>query len=333
MKRHMLFPLVLGLALSAQAQLTPASHYLAQLPPLPLGRPCPDAQAPRDAYAEQLREVERALVEQIVKREKVLKDVRSRDMKTMQQAQLGTPGEGGVDGETMKRMSREERRKLAFQMAEQRYGISAAEVDKLKQMQRSGNTAGLAGWGQALSAEQQAAAQAQPAQAAQAQQSAMQVARLAARQAELAQALSRAQGDTEQRLQDVAQHPSGLERLERLALRRQMAERAQTCEARVDVLKGIYREEQLYCAEMAPRHLDALHRARLALPAQLAQHDELERIQAEIQQLQHGIAPAPEQQGLAALKALRSHITLVGSAYRYELHGERPRYDDYCITK
>jgi len=333
MKHHRLFPLALGLALNAQAQLIPATHYLAQLPPLPLGRACPDAQAPRDAFATQWREAQQALNEQIAKREKVLKDVRSRDLQTMQQAQLGTPGEGGVDGETMKGLSREERRKRALQMAEQRHGISAAEIDKLRQMQRSGNTAGLAGWGQALSAEQQAAAQAQPAQAAQAQQGALQVARLAARQAELAQALSRAQANTENRLQEVAQNPAGLELLARLAQRRQMAERASTCEARVDLLKSIYREEQLYCAQLAPRHLGVLNDARQALSGQLAEHDELDRIQAEIQQLQHGIKPAAEQQGLSALKAVRNYITLMGSAYRYELHGERPRFDDFCRTQ
>jgi hypothetical protein len=322
--------LALCLPLAAHAQLIPAISYFSRLPAAPVGQPCPDASAPRAAFNAQLREVTEALTAQIASRDRVLKDVRSRDLKTLQQAQLGTPGEGGVDGETMKKMSRAERQKMAQQMMEQRYGVTPEEIKKLKQMQRSGNTAGVTGWGQAMADEQQAAAAVDPAKAAQQQKNLMETARLAARQSELVQAVAAAQNKPETQLRELEQDPVGKERLAALALHRQQAEKRTACEAKASAMRSLYAEESAYCAAMAPRHVAILEGWRAAFVAHQGDYDEIDRIQGEIQQLQHGIQPAPEQQGLSALKAVRDYATRLTEAYRFNLHGDPPDFNLYC---
>ncbi len=334
--------LVVSLPLCALAQSLPATAFLQRLPAVPVGQTCIDNDEPRVAFEARLRETTEALGAEIARRERVLKEVRSRNLKTMQQAQLGTPGVGGVDGEAMKKMSRAEKQQMAQQMMQQQYGVSPEEIAKLKAMKKGGNTAGVAGWGQAFTAEQQAAAAANPAAAAQAQGNAMKTAQLAARQSELAQRIAADQGRHEEQLRELAADPAGLAMLVALDGRRKSAQAVARCEARVEALKAVYAEETRYCQWMAPRHDAILESLRKAFVAHEGDYVELDRNEAQIQWLQFGIQSAtargdaaapkvePEQDGLSALKAVASYANRLADAYHYSLHRGRPDFAATC---
>lgn len=326
----------------APAATQAASAYLSRLPAVSAAQACPDADAPREALAGRVNEVIEALDADIAERERVLKEVRKRNARTQQQAALGTPGEGGVDPDALKKMSRAERQKLAMQMAEQRYGVSPEEVKKLKEMKKSGNQAGAAAWGQAFTAEQQAAAAADPARAAQAQSSGMDTARLAMRMQELAQQVNAPIAKYETQKREMAEDTTALAARTLLAAQRKSAEAVAKCEARVQALKAVYAEETRYCQRMAPRQAAALEGLRTGLVSHLGDYAELDRNEAQIQWLQFGVQSTaaqqgnsalkiePEQDGLSALKAVRTYAQRLSDLFAHNLHGARPQFEAYC---
>lgn len=350
MRGRLLVPvalLALGVPASVAAQGTnpnapAASGYLSRLPAVSAAQACPDADAPREALAARVSEVTEALNADIEERERVLKDLRKRNALAQQQAALGTPGAGGVDPEAMKKMSRAERQKLALQMAEQRYGVSPEEVKKLKEMKQSGNQAGAAAWGQAFSAEQQAAAAANPTGAAQAQKNALESARLAARLQELAQRVNQPIAKYETQMREMAQDPAALAARTALAAQRKSAEAVARCPARVEALKAVFAQETRYCQGMAPRQAGALEALRVGLVASLADYVDIDRAEAQLQWLQWGVQSTaaqqgpsalkiePEQDGLSALKAVRTYAKRLDDLFAHNLHGARPRFELYC---
>lgn len=325
--------LALSLPVCALAQSLPATAFLQRLPLVSAQHICTDKDAPRTAFQLRLSEVTEALGAEIVRRERVLKDVRRHNQKTTQQALAGTPGVGGVDAEAMKKMSRAERQQLSQQLMLQQYGVSPEEIAKLKAMKKSGNTEGIAGWGKAFSAEQQAAAAANPAAAAQSHGKALQTAQLAERQAVAAQRIGAALTKADVQLRELETDPAGLAELARLGALRQRAAALQPCEARKAALMALYNDETRYCGQMSVRHGAILESLRTAVVALQGEHEDLDRIEAEIQRLQFGIEPVPEQLGLSALKTVRDYAQRLGDAYQYNLHGARPDFATYCTRQ
>lgn len=332
-----------GLAAQSTASTPqPASGYLSRLPAVAAAQACPETDAPREALVNRVREVIEALDTDIAERQRVLKDLRRHNAKSQQQAALGTPGQGGVDPEDMKKLSRAERQKLALQMAEQRYGVSPEEIQKLREMKKAGNTAGAAAWGQAFTAEQQAAAAADPAGAARAQKEAIERARLAGRMQELAQHANAPMAKYEKQMREMAEDSAALAARTALAAQRKSAEAVARCEARVEALKAVYAQETRYCQGMAPRQAAALESLRAGLVNSLGEYAEIDRIEAQMQWLQFG-GPAtvasqgtpapriePEQDGLSALRAVRSYAKRLDDLFAHNLHGARPQFELHC---
>ena len=319
-----LLPLLILLisALPAWSMNIRADTYFNELPLRPPS-PCSQKREVRDQFNNQVSGIAERLDEEIREREQVIKDAKRKDSKKMQEAVMDQPGFQGVDEETMKRMSREQRKKKAEQMMEQKFGVSMDEINNLKQMKKEGKIEGVKGWGNAFTAEQQATAAMDPEKAAKTQQKNMEMAHLAGEQADLAMKLAEHTGKYDKKNLELADDPQGKQFFELVKSRENdLAARQKEyppCKTIESMEKEINAAKKTYCNHMSTNYIEILDGLHVSIVEDMSNYDKLDQLQAQIQELQFGIKPVFEQEGLAALKAVRSYIYQLKKVYQYDL--------------
>jgi hypothetical protein len=316
-----LLPLLFS-ALPAWSMNLRADSYFNELPMAPR-HPCSQNREIREKFNNQVSGIAERLDEDIRERERVIKDAKRRDSKKMQEAVMDQPGFQGVDEETMKRMSREQRKKKAEQLMEQKYGVSMEEIDNLKQMKKEGKIKGVIGWGNAFTAEQQATAAMDPEKAAKTQQKNMETAHLAGEQADLAMKLAEHTGKYDKKNLELADDPQGKQFFELVKSRENdLAARQKEyppCKTIESMEKEINAAKKTYCNHMSTNYIEILDGLHVSIVEDMGNYDKLDQLQAQIQEIQFGVKPIYEQEGLAALKAVRSYIHQLKKVYQYDL--------------
>lgn len=347
----LLLPLVLGGICSVSNAETP-SAYLNQLPDPP-GNGCFVNGKGDPIFFARIDEVSERLNKEIAERKHVLKEAQNRNSKTIQEAMMGQPGSEGIDGETLKQMSREAKRKKAEQLMEEQMGVSMEELKKLKKNNREGQE----GWGKAMMGQMQADAAMNPGKAAKTAQGNMQTAELAMRQTDLSHKIQAALSKWEQKMAEIEPKPDADEH--RKALEAQMRQQGdgemlsglkdvlpqenattkayrEAVKAEEDKLKAmqatyascpdlnfqkrrLYTAQESYCTNLSPPYLTALKGYQTAVIGALTDAEELNRVQMEIQKIQFGVDLPPEQQGMAGLGLVQGYIKKLRTAYMFDL--------------
>lgn len=367
---------LLALGLPGAAQSLPATAYLEDLPlppdsicvPMPDERDrSPDGSTAQERFEARVRQLSAALAGEIASRSRVVKEAGSRrTLSPAQEAAMGQPGIDLAEAQASQRLTPKQRHEAAMKKIEQTYGISAAEIDKLKQMKKEGNVAGVQGWGKAVTAERQAAADIDPAKTAQAQRDTLETAALAGKQAETARRIAAAVGKHTERFRELAESDdekrlmAGIEHyLE--PYKREMAadalreaqERArnpgreqskqemeakeskrygpqESCEARIARLNQGNLAQQSYCQFLTRRYVTILQDLKRTLITHQGDYAELDRIQGEVARLQFKSKPMPEQQGLSMLSAARDYSQWLAKSYLYKLTNEKQKSAANC---
>jgi|CXWL01.1.fsa_nt_gi DNA-binding Lrp family transcriptional regulator len=364
----------LGLHAAVQAGLAPAMSYLEDLPQPPasicLADPTErerstDHSTLQERFEKRVRELAAKLGAEIESRSRIVKETAARGtINPAQEAAMGQAGVTAAEAEANRRLTSEQRRVAAMKKIEQTYGISQAEIDKLKQMKKEGKLEGIQGWGKAVTAERQAGAAIDPGKVTQAQKDTQETARLAQQLALISQrvgaAMSKhterfrelAESEDQKRLMAVVKHhahapdmPSEAEMQDaavREAKRRQVErdngkkkpgdeEKAaenryskENCEARVSRFNQMNAAQNAYCRFLTPSYVEILRGMKTSLTAHQADYAELDRIQGEIARLQFGAKPVPEQQGLSMLIGVREYAQRLSSSYLYKLTNNKP---------
>ncbi len=314
--------MLLALVFPAQALSTPASAFLSELPLRPPS-PCAQKREVREQFNNQVADIAERLDEEIREREQLIKAAKRKDSKKMQETVMDQPGFQGVDDDTMKRMSREQRKMKAEQMMEQKYGVSMDEINNLKQMKKEGKIEGVKGWGNAFTAEQQATVAMDPEKAAKTQQKNMETANLAGEHANLSMKLAEHVGKYDKKNLELADDPQGKQYLEMVKFRENaLAARLKEyppCKTVESMEKEINAAKKTYCNYMSTHYIEILDGLRVSIVEDMDNYDKLDQLQAQIQEIQFGIKPIYEQEGLVALKAVRSYIHQLKKVYQYDL--------------
>lgn len=342
--------LLLGLVATGRAE--SPSAYLNQLPDPPGSGCFVDGQGD-PAFFARIDEVSARLNEEIAERKRVLKEAQNRNSKTIQEAAMTQPGSEGVDGETLKHMSREAKRKKAEQVMEEQMGISMEELKELKKTSRDGQE----GWGKALMGQMQADAAMDPARAAKTAQANMQTAELAQRQSELAHKIQAALSKWEQKMAAIEPKPdadelrkaieaqmrqqgdgemlSGMQDVlpQESATTRTYREAVKTEEDKLKAMqaayascpdlnfqkKRLYTARESYCTNLSSPYLAALKGYQTAVIGALPDAEELDRVQMEIQKVQFGVEVPPEQREMAGLVLIQGYLKKLRTAYLFDL--------------
>lgn len=347
-----LFATVLLLGLVATGRAESPSAYLNQLPDPPGSGCFVDGQGD-PAFFARIDEVSARLNKEIAERKQILKEAQSRNSKTIQEAAMAQPGSEGVDGETLKQMSREAKRKKAEQVMEEQMGISMEELKNLKKTNREGQE----GWGKALMGQMQADAAIDPARAAKTAQGNMQTVGLAQHQSELAHKIQAALAKWEQKMAEIEPKPdadelrkaidtqirqqgdgemlSGLKDVlpQENATTKSYREAVKTEEDKLKAMqtayascpdlnfqkKRLYTARESYCINLSSPYLAALKGYQTAVIGVLPDAEELDRVQMEIQKVQFGVEVPPEQREMAGLGLVQVYLKKLRTAYLFDL--------------
>ncbi len=360
----------LALGLSGAVQSRPATAYLEELP-LPPDAICvpmpdergrnPDGSTQQERFETRVRQLTAELVAEIESRSRAIKEAGKRGiLQPAQEAAMGQPGVNVAEAKANQKLTPQQRRDAAMKKIEQAYGISPAEIDKLKQMKKEGNLAGVQGWGKAVTAERQAAAETDPAKMAQAQKDTMQTALLAKKQAATAQRIAAAVGKHTEGFRELAEsedqkrlmatyekhlylcdkhqmqaeekrqaeeHRRNPDRQitqeEAEALADRICPKKESCEARIARSNMAISAAWAYCKHLTPRYVATLQDLKRSLVTHQGDYAELDRIQGDITRLQFGTEPAAEQQGLSLLRAVRDYAQWLAKSYLYKLTNEQ----------
>ncbi len=367
----------LALGLCGAVQSRPATAYLEDLPlppdsicvPMPDERTrSPDGTTEQERFETRVGQLTDELLAEIDARSRAVKEAGKRGtLKPAQEAAMGQPGVSVAETDANKKLTPQQRREAAMKKIEQVYGVKPAEIDKLKQMKKEGNLTGLQGWGQAVTAERQAAAEIDPARMAQAQRDTMETAALAEKQSKAAQRIAAAVGKHTERFRELAESDDQkrlmatyekhlylcdkdqMEAEERRqaeehrrnpgrqitqeeaeALADRICAKKESCEAKTARTNMAISAAWAYCKQLTPQYVYIVQDFKRSLLAHQGDYAELDRIQGEIGRLQLGNKPALEQQGLSMLRAARDYAQWLAKAYLYKLTNEQHRSAANC---
>lgn len=145
-------------------------YFLATLP-LPPGNGCP-AQEDTDKYSEEketdrpsteieafmrkLFKARKELNDEVGKRRRAVKEWNEQSSKRMMENVVDMPGFQGKSQAEMKRMSKAERRKMAEQMMQEKYGVSMEDLKAQKKANKEGKVMANVDFAKTMAGEQQA---------------------------------------------------------------------------------------------------------------------------------------------------------------------------------
>ncbi len=292
--------------------------YLSELPAVPGSGCFVNGQGDQD-FMGKIGGVSERLSQEVAERKKILKEAENINTKKMQESRMNQPGDLGVDGAAMQKMTREEKKKMGAKMMEQQLGVTPEELKKLKQTSKDGQQ----GWGKALMGQMQAENAMNPEKAVQDQKNAMKTAELAQKMANLSQKIQAPLSKYEQKIKEFEDDP--LEKQLKKEIQKEetllakMKDTAANCKALDGQKKKIHIAREKYCAALSPRFLDALNDLRTGIITALPDAEEMEKTQAQIQQIQFNAVVPSEQFDMAGFGLVQDYINKLLLAYQYDL--------------
>lgn len=291
--------------------------YLSELPDVP-GSGCFVNDQGYGDFINKIGEVSERLNQEVAERKKILKAAENINSKKILESRMNQPGDPGVDGAAMQKMTREEKKKMAAKMMEQQLGVTPEELKNLKQTSKEGQQ----GWGKALMGQMQAENAMNPEKAVQDQKNAMKTAELTQKMATLSQKIQAPLNKYEQKMKEFENDPLAKQLVEEIQkeenLLAKMQDSEASCKALDDQKKKIHTAREKYCAALSPRFLDAINDLRTGVITALPDAEEMEKSQAQIQQIQFNTVVPPEQFDMAGFGLVQDYIKKLRQAYKFD---------------
>ncbi|MFH2091729.1 MAG: hypothetical protein ABIJ31_05130 [Pseudomonadota bacterium] len=292
--------------------------YLSELPDVPASGCFVNGQGDRD-FKDKITEVSDRLSQEVEERKNMLKEAENLNSKKMQNSRMSQPGDPGVDGAAIKKMTREEKKKMAAKMMEQQFGVTPEELKKLKTTSKEGQQ----GWGKAFMGQMQADNAMSPEKAVQDQKNAMKTAELAQKMVTLAEKIQAPLNKYERKIKEFEDDPLGKQLMKKIQEEETLLAKMQGNQASCKALNGqknkIHMAREKYCTTLSPIFLAALNDLRTGIIAALPDAEQMEKTQAQIQNIQSGAVVLPEQFDMAGFGLVQDYIHKLLWAYQYDL--------------
>lgn len=131
------------------------TEYLGALP-TPPGSGCMVTAETIDRFDREFFPAQKVLNNEVAERRRTIKKWQGKNSKKMQENAVDIPGFQGKSQEDMKKMSKAEKKRMAEQMMQEKFGVSMQELKEQKKAQKEKRTAANVDWAKAMAGEMQA---------------------------------------------------------------------------------------------------------------------------------------------------------------------------------
>lgn len=296
-------------------------EYLGDLPQTP-GNGCQVTAETIDMFERKFFPAKKQLDNEVAERRRAIKKWQESNSKKMQENAVDLPGFQGKSQAEMKKMSKAEKRKMAEQMMEEKFGVSMQELKDQKKAQKAGKTRANVDWAKAMAGEMQANdLMKSKGELETDKRKITDNIKLAKEQAELTKATLGIRTVMLDRISELEKDEKGL------ALKKQIEKEEKTLEKMM--LEGfpckkldaqsqkIADARGLYCGYMAPQFLKALKKYQTSIDTSLSNHRRLDEVTSEMQKNQVGVGLPHESLGLNGLETVQDYARYLGQAYKY----------------
>lgn len=300
-------------------------EYLGDLPQPP-GNGCQVTAETIESFERKFFPVKKQLDNEVAERRRAIKKWQESNSKKMQENAVDLPGFQGKSQAEMKKMSKAEKKKMAEQMMEDKFGVSMSDLKKQKKAREQDNiykgTMAQVDFAKTLAGEQQANdLMKSKRQLETDRRKVTDNIKLAKEQEELTKATLGIRTVMLNRISELEEDEKGL------ALKIQIKSEEKTLEKmmldgfpcnKLDAQsQKIADARGLYCGYMAPQFLKALKKYQTSIDTSISSHRRLDEVTSEMQKNQVGIGLPHESLGLNGLETVQDYARYLGQAYKY----------------
>ena len=296
-------------------------EYLIELPKVP-GGGCAVTAETIDEFGREFFPVKSKLDNEVAERRRAIKKWQESNSKKMQENAVDMPGFQGKSQAEMKKMSKAEKKKMAEQMMEDKFGVSMQELKDQKKAQRAGKTSANVDWAKAMAGEQQANdLMKSKGQLETDKRKITDNIKLAKEQESLTKSTLGIRTMMLEKISELEKDEKGLELKKQLEKQEktldEMMSDGISCKDLDAQSERIATARGSYCSYMAPKYLKALKNYRTSIQTSLPRHLRLDEISSEIQKNQVGVGLPHESIGLNGLETVQDYARYLGKAYKF----------------
>lgn len=314
MKTSLIFTFIIVQSILMLAQKQPESFIL-KIPDLPMS-PCTIDYEEREVFLSKLSELEDELRSEIEPRKEKIEIAYKNSKPQFEKQVMQESGLSQSDIQKLKnkKLSKEEKKKIADKMIQEKTNMSLQEIENLKKMSKEGKEA----WAEAYTTEQMATMEGKTDSLNIVNQKNMNLYELAKEQSELAQLVAAEGQKFINKFYELDQLDSTASDLlvRRDSIMASMGkEDGKEYENKVNEIRRL---ELSYCQTMTPDYFAILNDHLISLKSMQATYFKLEKVNAELNEATLKIKnPDFYSPGLMGLEAVRSHINLLQDAFKY----------------
>lgn len=308
-------------AQAASSEVKGPFEYLGALPRTPASGCRVTAEA-MSAFRDKFLPVMKELSDDIGKRRRTINKWQQDNSKQMQEHAVDMPGFQGKSQAEMRKMSREEKKKMAEQIMAEKYGISMQELKEQKKAQREGKVGSNVAWAKALAGEKQGEDLMKSKGEVEAgKQKINDNIKLAKEQQGLTRTTTGLRVDMQERMIELEKDEQGVKLEQGLKREKTTLEKMISAGApcrRLDEQNQRVRDARgQYCAYMSPRHLKALATYRVSIENSVSDHRRLDEVASQLQRNQVGVGLPDIAIGLSALETIQDYARYFKEVFKY----------------
>lgn len=321
MRKIILAAMVICWSSTAVWALRGPNEYLSALPSPP-GNGCSVSGETISQFKKDFFPVRKELDKEVGDRRRTIKKWQSNNSKKMQENAVNLPGFQGKSQDEMKKMSKAEKKKLAEQMMEEKYGVSMQELKEQKKAQRAKKTDVNVAWGKAMAGEMQANDMMKSkGEVAADKKKITDNIKLAKEQSELTQKTIGLRTVMQTKITDLEKDKQAVALKDRLEKEEAKLQEMVTEGARCDQLdqqsQRINEARSQYCSFMSPRFLKAVKSYQVSIETSISNHRRLDEVLSEMQQNQVGVGLPDASLGLNGLETVQDYSRYLEQVYKY----------------
>lgn len=302
----------------------PPVMFLTKLPAVP-ATGCEDNPKIIEKFADAFRPVAEELGDNVTERRRSLKKWNENNSKKMMENAVDMPGFEGKSQNEMKKMSKAERKRMAVQMMEDKYGVSMQDLKNQKKAQREGKTMANVDFAKTMAGEQQANDLMKSKNQVEAdKQKVANAGKLAKEQDKLAKEVLGLRGRFNNKVAELEKDQTGLDLKKGIDEAQERLEEMQrdgksNCKDLDGQRKTVVTRQKAYCSFMSTRYLKIVQDYKVAIPGTLPKHERLDQVASEIQKNQVGVGLSNASKGLNGLETVQDYAGLLAGAYKYNV--------------
>lgn len=319
---------------AASSEVKSPFEYLGALPQGPAGG-CRVPAETIDRFKEKFFPVMKELSDDIGKRRRAISKWQQDNSKRMQEHVVDMPGFQGKSQAEMRKMSREEKKKMAEQVMAEKYGISMQELKEQKKAQREGRVGSNIAWGKALAGEGQAEDLMKSKGEVEAgKRKIKDNIELVKEQQRLARTTTGLRAGMQERMIELDKDRQGVALKEGLQKEettlQKMISAGAPCRRLDEQQQRVRAARGQYCAYMSPLHLKAMTGYRVSVEDSLSDHRRLDEVTSRLQQNQVGVGLPDIAVGLSALETIQDYARYLRTAFKYNDGDPNAPRGSYC---